>query len=224
VRGSLTPRLDILPPEQRRLWPQLRRATELGFVLYGGTAVALRLGHRTSVDFDFFRSQPLDRAQMGAALPFLAGSAVLQDEPDALTLLVGRETAEEAPVKVSFFGGIGFGRIGTPELTDDSAALIASMDDLMATKLKVMLQRVEAKDYRDIAAMVRAGASLDRGLAGAGALYGTAFQPSESLKALVYFQGGDLGGLAKEDRRSLLEAVRRVRDLPELTILSRELE
>jgi hypothetical protein len=184
----------------------------------------LRLGHRTSVDFDFFRSQPLDRAQIGAALPFVARSMVLQDEPDALTLLVGDETADGAAVKVSFFGGISFGRIGSPELTDDGALLIASMDDLMATKLKVMLQRVEAKDYRDIAAMIRAGARLDRGLAGAGALYGTAFQPSESLKALVYFQGGDLGGLPEEDRRSLLEAVRRVRDLPELTISSRDLE
>jgi hypothetical protein len=156
--GPLTPRLDSLPPEQRRLWPDLRPAAELGFVLYGGTAIALRLGHRTSVDFDFFRSQPLDRAQMRAALPFTAMSAVLQDEPDAFTILVRGEEPEAAPVKVSFFGGIGFGRIGAPDLTDDGVLRIASMDDLMATKLKVMLQRVEAKDYRDIAAMIRAGA------------------------------------------------------------------
>jgi len=44
---------DILPPAQRRLWD-----TGLGvprhFVLYGGTALALRLGHRQSVDCDFF--------------------------------------------------------------------------------------------------------------------------------------------------------------------------
>lgn len=32
----------------------------LGFALYGGTAIALRLGHRTSVDFDFFNDRPLD--------------------------------------------------------------------------------------------------------------------------------------------------------------------
>ncbi len=28
--------------------------TNQGFVLYGGTAIALRLAHRPSVDFDFF--------------------------------------------------------------------------------------------------------------------------------------------------------------------------
>jgi len=27
------------------------------FILYGGTALALRLGHRESVDFDFFSSE-----------------------------------------------------------------------------------------------------------------------------------------------------------------------
>src|SRR5215475_12554990 len=56
------PRLDILPDAQRELWPQLSAAPRLSFVLYGGTAVALHLGHRTSVDFDFVRSAPLDEA------------------------------------------------------------------------------------------------------------------------------------------------------------------
>jgi hypothetical protein len=217
------PRLDILPPPQRRLWPELRPAPQLGFVLYGGTAIALRLGHRASVDFDFFCSRPLDRAEMAAALPFTARSAVLQDEPDALTILVGGKEPEAAPVKVSFFGRIGFGRIAAPDLTDDGVMRIASMDDLMATKVKVMLQRVEAKDYRDVAAMIRAGASLERGLAGAEALYGRTFQPSESLKALVYFQGGDLASLSEEDRQCLLGAVSAVRDLPDVTVSSRDL-
>ena len=80
-----------------------------------------------------------------------------------------------------------------------------------------------AGDYRDVAAMFRAGAGLEQGLAGAGALYGGAFQPSESLKALVYFHGGDLAGLSEEDRQCLLEAVRPVRDLPEVTLSSLDL-
>lgn len=33
-------RLDILPPAQQRLWPELRPAPDLGFVLYGGTAIS----------------------------------------------------------------------------------------------------------------------------------------------------------------------------------------
>ena len=49
----------------------------------------------------------------------------------------------------------GFGRVGTPEVTVDSTLQVASLDDLMATKLKVILQRAEAKDYRDLAAMIQ---------------------------------------------------------------------
>ena len=49
---TFQPRLDILPASQRTLWPELD-ATPDHFTLYGGTALALRLGHRQSVDFDF---------------------------------------------------------------------------------------------------------------------------------------------------------------------------
>jgi hypothetical protein len=51
------PRLDVLPSAQRQLWPQLATVTDAAFVLYGGTAIALHLGHRESVDFDFFTDQ-----------------------------------------------------------------------------------------------------------------------------------------------------------------------
>lgn len=40
------PCMDILSPAQKRLWPELRNTPVLGFTLYGGTAIALRLGHR----------------------------------------------------------------------------------------------------------------------------------------------------------------------------------
>src|SRR6266436_3701794 len=67
-------------------------------------------------------------------------------------------------VKVSFFGGIGFGCVNDPLQTRDGALLVASLDDLMATKLKATLDRAEAKDYRDIAEMISAGVSLPAGL------------------------------------------------------------
>ena len=85
---------------------------------------------------------------------------------------------------------------------------------LLATKVKVILQRIETKDYQDIAAMLRAGSSLAYGLAAARVLYGGGFQPSESLKALVFFEGGDLHTLAEADRITLLSAASVIRDLP----------
>lgn len=220
MRAALKPQLTILPPAQRKLWPELLKAPELGFVLYGGTAIALRLGHRRSVDFDFFSDQPLNREAIESAFPFLARATVLQEERQTLSVVVPYGDAEHSHVKVSFFGTINIGRVGQPDITKDGVLQVASLDDLMATKLKVILQRAEAKDYQDIAAMIRAKVSLARGLAAARTLFGPHFQPSESLKALVYFRDGDLHTLDPKDKQTLIRAAAAVRELPDVPVVA----
>ena len=83
----LEPKLGILPPAQKEIWTSLASAPNLSFVLYGGTAIALHLGHRESLDFDFFRSEPLDKDQIRAAFGFINGAAILQDTPDTLVVV-----------------------------------------------------------------------------------------------------------------------------------------
>ena len=218
MTGKFKPCLDILPAAQRRLWPELRNAPKLGFALYGGTAIALRLGHRDSIDFDFFSEKSLDRNAIKAAFPFLEHAVTLQDHDNTWVVLVAFGDSASEHVKVSFFGNMTFGRVGEPDFTDDGVLQVASMDDLMATKVKVVLQRAEAKDYRDVAAMVNAGVNLARGLASARLLYGPNFQPSESLKALVYFNDGDLKTLTMAEKQTLVEAIKKVRDLPDVAL------
>ena len=215
---TFSPCLTILPPAQQELWPALRPAPQLGFVLYGGTAIALRLGHRPSLDYDFFTDWPLSKDRLYAAFPFLHQSTLLQDTPEALTVLVPPSAPTDQHVRISFFGMLSFGRVGVPELTDDGIIQVAALDDLLATKVKVILQRIEAKDYQDIAAIIRSGIGLSHGLASARAMFGPAFQPSESLKALVYFEGGDLHRLTHEERAFLIEAASSVRALPTVDI------
>ena len=217
--ATLAPRFERLPAAQRRLWPALRPARDLGLVLYGGTAVSLHLGHRRSVDFYFFHDRPLDASSVRKAFPFLAAAQTLQERKDTLVVSVGRRE----PVKLSFFGGLHFGRIGDPLLTVDGVAEVASLEDLLAHKLKVILQRAEKKDYEDIAAMLRAGVSLSRGLGGARLLFGRAFQPAESLKALTYFKDGDLARLSRPHRTALIAAAASVGDLPVVSLRSRTL-
>ena len=216
IEHPFSPNKDILPRAQRELWPHLRAATELDFVLYGGTAIALRLGHRTSVDFDFFSEKALAVHQLTKALPFLGAATVLQDEKNSLSALVPAGNGET--VKVSFFGGLNFGRVGQPELTGDRVLRVASLDDLMAAKVKTILQRVNAKDYVDIAAMVEAGVSLAKGLATARAMFGGSFQPHESLKAMTYFEGGDLHLLSSDIKESLVRAAGEVGELPQIKL------
>lgn len=211
---AFQPRMEILPPSQRALWSSLRPLAGMGFVLYGGTAIALRLGHRESVDFDFFTERPFDHQSLMAALPFASEALVLQEEPNTLTLSVTLPDHPDHPVKVSFFSGLTMGRIGMPERTEDGVLLAASLPDLLATKLKVMHQRLEKKDYQDIHGLLSVGCSLPDALAGASALFGKAFQPRATLTALTYFKGGNLEELSPEVRKDLIRAAAAVESVP----------
>ena len=205
---SFQPRLEILPAAQRQLWESLTPIQDLGFVLYGGTAIALRLAHRYSVDFDFFSSEPVNSTELRDRLPFLQDSSPVQDHKNTF------EVVTHSGVKVSFFGGLNFGRVGEPEHTTDGVAIVASLDDLMATKLKVILQRSEVKDYQDLAAMIKAGVRVDAGLAAAEAMYEPTFSPVHSLKAMVYFEDGDLKKLTAGECATLVKAAQQVKSLP----------
>jgi hypothetical protein len=56
---TFAPKLNILPASQRTLWKELK-ATPKHFVLYGGTTLGLRLGHRMSENFNFFANSGVD--------------------------------------------------------------------------------------------------------------------------------------------------------------------
>lgn len=71
--------------------------------------------------------------------------------------------------------------------------------------------RAEAKDYRDIAAILADGrVSLSQALGGAARLYGAPFAPLAALKALSYFADGDVPSLPAGMRAALIDAVRAV--------------
>jgi hypothetical protein len=207
------PRLEVLPAAQREIWPRLQAFAQRSLVLYGGTAVALYFGHRTSVDFDFFSAEPLDKLELRAAAGAASAVTVLQDALDTLVLSLAMPSGA---VKLSFFGGMSFGRVSDPLQTIDRILLVASPDDLMATKLKAILDRAEARDYRDIAALLRHGGSLAAGLAA----FKTMFQgePMTVLRALCYYQDGNLPSLDTADRSLLSEAAARIGDLPSVRL------
>ncbi len=205
------PRIDILPAAQKEIWPQLAPAPDLSFVLYGGTAVALHLGHRVSVDFDFFRAEPLEKTRIETSFRFFRSARTLQEDENTLVIAV---TMPSGPVKVSFFGGLALGRVNDPLQTRDRVLLVASLDDLLATKLKAILDRAEAKDYRDISAILSAGVSLEKALGAFANNYRR--DPALPLKALGFFKDGDLPTLSEADQARLRAARDRVSDVPEV--------
>lgn len=211
---EFSPRLDVLPEAQRRLWGELSAVPD-EFTLYGGTALALHLGHRKSVDFDFFGSRVIDVASLETEVPFLAGGKVIQRAKNTLSVLVDRG----APVQVSFFGVPKLPRLAPPVIAQDNGLKIASLLDLAGTKASVLQVRAEAKDYIDMDALIRhGGVSLPFALSAAQKLYGSSFNPEITLKALSYFEDGDLRELSTELKFRLADAVRKV-DLDHLPSL-----
>jgi hypothetical protein len=201
-----SPRLNILPPPQRRLWDELG-ATPREFVLYGGTAIALHLGHRNSVDFDFFGERPLDASNVTLSLPYLVGATITQREPNTLSCIVERG----GPVKLSFFGVPRLRKLQAPLIAADNGLRIASLLDLAAMKVRVVQLRAEARDYIDIDALLVEGrVDLSAALGAAQAIYGEEFNPQISLKALTYFEEDNLAGLPRQVRDRLISAVRAV--------------
>jgi len=209
---TFQPKLQILPAAQRALWPKLSDAPR-EFTLYGGTAIALQLGHRESIDFDFFGSAPFDPDQLARSLPILADAEIVQRDINTLMARVN------CSVLVSFFATPQLGRVEPPLVAVDNGVRVASLIDLAGMKADVVQKRAEAKDYIDMDALLSAGIALPYALAAARIIQGQLFNPQITLKALSYFAEGNLGVLSPDIKRRLQEAVRDV-DLDRLPSLS----
>jgi hypothetical protein len=222
AEARFNPRLDILPLPQRRLWDEFS-AIPPEFVLYGGTAIALHLGHRESVDFDFFGDRSFDPARLMSAVPFMAGAQITQRAPNTVTGIVDRDGV----VKVSFFGMPEIPRLVQPHRVPENGVKVASLLDLAGMKASVVQVRAEARDYIDVDAIMTSGKlDLPTALAAALAIYGTQFNPEITLKALSYFDDGNLRRLPEAMKARLARAVREVDldRLPDLNDLKRDWE
>jgi Nucleotidyl transferase AbiEii toxin, Type IV TA system len=201
--ATFQPRLDTLPAAQRTLWPELDTTPD-HFTLYGGTALALRLGHRQSIDFDFFSHTPIDPEALADEIPYLVGAERVQVAGHTLTCRVDRGS----PVLLSFFGNLRLGEAAPRDVAQGSNVHVASLLDIAGTKAAVVQRRAQARDYLDIDALIRHGIDLPRVLAAGAVVYGRSFNPLITLKALSYFD--DVPALAAEVRERLRAAVEAV--------------
>jgi hypothetical protein len=201
---TFEPRLDILPAPQRLLWPELNYVPS-HFVLYGGTALALYLGHRISEDFDFFSSTGFDPTELQSQLPFFANLNRAETETwvhfkrDNLEGFVNRQ----GRVKVAFFGGLStLRRVEDPRTAAGSKVLVASLVDLAGMKMRVIQARANWKDYVDIHALVTNGVDVPTGLAAALAI-DPKFDPAISIRALLFYGDGSLHRVPADVQRDL---------------------
>ena len=208
------PRIDTLSHHQRRLLAELG-TTPRGFVLHGGTALALRLAHCRPDDFSFLSAEPFDPLWLLDQVPYLGDAEVIRRGRDMLTCIVDRGGI----VRVSFASGGARRRVEDPELAEPPGIEIASLVDLAAAKVQAVQGRSRAQDYLDIDALIRLGSvSLHRAVGAAAAVFGDEFDLQGTLKALISFGDGDLHKVPGFVRDRLARAVEGVDpgDLPRL--------
>lgn len=173
----------ILPASQRTVWDMLvKKASFLqsaDYYLAGGTALALQLGHRLSVDFDFFSEQSSLSENTQKCLEGIPG--YLPRDVDADTL-----HAEIQTVKLSFIGAYKYPLLEPP--IEHQGILLASILDIGVMKLLAISHRATVRDYIDLAAIIRSTHSLSDLLHASIRKYGNTFNPMIPLRALVSFE------------------------------------
>lgn len=118
--------------------------TEIGarFYLAGGTALSLQLGHRHSVDLDFFtptEDVPTIRPVLEKALaPF---NAALADSSWGNLVYLAKN------IRLGFYG-YGFPLVAP--LVEKENARLASIEDIALMKLDALLSRAMRKDFYDL--------------------------------------------------------------------------
>lgn len=135
---------DVQQDVLRRLAPVVSKH---GFYLAGGTALALQLGHRRSVDFDWFSSSRID--------PMRLAQAVREESIAFITGSVETGTLYGTIAGVQ----VGFLEYRYPLLQGlvkwtDFDVLMASLDDLACMKLNAVAQRSSKKDFIDVYALI----------------------------------------------------------------------
>lgn len=149
----------IMPAAQAELLRSLGPlAHGLGYYLAGGTAVGLRLGHRQSIDFDWFADNP--RVQPPDVPGVLTNSGLRFDVKNLADRLVD-----------GFINGIRTTFIQYPYPTleplepwDEYNFALAGLTDLTCMKLWAIANRGSRKDFIDIYAILDHGISLGESL------------------------------------------------------------
>lgn len=134
---------DILDKKRIEILP-LFRALKERFYLAGGTGLALQLGHRDSVDFDFFTQEHFDTYKLYTEiLEIFDGRKITKtlEEKDSLGLVVDDE------IKFSVLR-YPYPLVDSP--IDTENLRIASVEDIGCMKLSAITSRSVEKDYIDL--------------------------------------------------------------------------
>ena len=132
---------NILNKNQLVIVKKLKLPKAPGFYRAGGTALALQIGHRTSIDFDFYSQKKFSSPQLA--------KDIKKTFPNAKMLFTAEDTLKSiiGETELSFF----YYSYQLLELLEQYQDInIPSLADVAAMKLAAIIQRGTRRDFVDI--------------------------------------------------------------------------
>lgn len=152
-----------------------------GFYLAGGSAIALQLGHKISIDFDLFYEEEIKRELLAEVKRIFPDSRIqpLVNNPDELSVLVDG-------IKITFL------KYPFPVLekfVDFEGIKLLGIAELAATKAYTIGRRGSLKDYVDLYFILSGEhADLNKIIGLAEKKYGSEFNSRLFLEQLIYLE------------------------------------
>ncbi len=172
---------EILTKEQIELLP-LIELFKKNFGLVGGTAIALYIGHRESIDFDLFTNKEFNNYYIREKITGLKKiERVIRDEEGQFTLLINSVgfTFFNFPFKINFSEKF------------DNFIKLPNLLTLSAMKAYVLGRRPKWKDYVDLYFIMKNYYSLGKIAKKAREIFGDEFNEKMFRSQLVYFKDID---------------------------------
>ena len=172
---------EILSEKQKELLPLIRQFSR-EYYLAGGTAVALHIGHRRSIDFDLFKFSSLNHKKnidriAGLRLPY----EVTWRETGQMNVTVG-------DVKMTF---LEYPFLILPKKKFDNIIKIPDLIDLAAMKAYALGMRSKWKDYVDLYFILKDYYSISQISARASEIFEQLFSEKLFRTQLNYFKDID---------------------------------
>lgn len=199
-------RQEVLTKEQAELLPLIKKFIK-DFGLVGGTAIALQIGHRRSIDFDLFSDREFNNAKIRQII-IKSGhkiGKVYKDEARQFTFFVNKVqfTFFSYPFKIEF---------------SEHFEKILRMPDLLtlaAMKAYALGRRAKWKDYVDLYFIINKYHSIKKIVERGKVIFKNEFNEKIFREQLAYFKDIDyreeidyLTGLAVSDEKVKKELIK----------------
>jgi len=172
----------ILTKNQLDLLPLIQKLSK-AYYLVGGTAIALHIGHRRSIDFDLFTRKKINRTSLKKLIQHcnLEIQHLIYEDSDQLHLIINA-------VKVTFYS---FPYNIPSDIPFENIITLPTLLDLGAMKAFALGRRAKWKDYVDMYFLFRDHFSLDEVSNRAKSLFANDFSQKLLRQQLCYFEDVD---------------------------------